>query len=234
MGFGWDEYQTPDLESTEGGGKVGVGDRGLPPFATSRYDTAMTDAQCPYVTRGGLKLAAGLDGFGIDPAGMVCADLGCNVGGFTDCLLQRGARRVYAIDTGYGVLAWKLRKDDRVVVSERTNALHAEPAELVDLAVIDVAWTPQRLILPAAGKWLKPGGQVISLLKPHYEATATQPRRQRGGKHHVLDAETARNQCLSTCNQLVELGWRIKAVMLSPVIGGKGNTEFIFWAEAVE
>lgn len=124
-----------------------------------------------YVSRGGDKLAAALDAFGVDPTGLVCADLGCNVGGFVDCLLQRGAKRVFAIDTGYGALDYRFRNDDRVVVMERTNALHVTLPEPVDLVTIDVAWTRQQLILPAAAGLIRPeSGQILALVKPHYEA----------------------------------------------------------------
>jgi 23S rRNA (cytidine1920-2'-O)/16S rRNA (cytidine1409-2'-O)-methyltransferase len=128
----------------------------------------MTDPPCPYVSRGGLKLAAALDAFAVNPRGLVCADRGCNVGGFTDCLLQRDAARVFCVDTGYGALAWKLRQDARVVVLERTNALHFDPwAESgglgasggfagCDLVVIDLAWTRQQHAIPAALRWLRP------------------------------------------------------------------------------
>src|ERR687894_2662164 len=124
----------------------------------------------PFVSRAGQKLDHALSHFGIDVTGFVCADLGCNVGGFTDCLLQRGAAKVYAIDTGYGALEWKLRKDPRVVVMERTNAMHAELPEPVSLVTIDVAWTRQRHILPAARRMVATDGTVVSLIKPHYEA----------------------------------------------------------------
>lgn len=187
-----------------------------------------TEPDCPFVSRAGLKLAFGLDAFGLDVSGRTCADFGCNVGGFTDCLLRRGAARVYAVDTGYGALAWTLRRDPRVVVLERTNALHAEPPEPVDLVTIDVAWTPQRRILPAAGRWLRPGGQVVSLLKPHYEASAGSRRRPRAGGH-VLGPEDARRQCLATCEDLVREGWPARALAISPVIGGGGNLEFLLW-----
>jgi len=111
--------------------------------------------------------------------GAVGADFGCNVGGFTDCLLQEGAARVYAVDTGYGMLAWKLRRDERVVVMERTNAMHVELPEPVDVVVIDVGWTPQRRILPAALRQGKPDGVILSLFKPQYEAPADLVRRGR-------------------------------------------------------
>ena len=188
----------------------------------------MSAPEGTFVSRAGLKLAAALEALGLAVARWVCVDLGCNVGGFTDCLLQRGATRVYAVDTGYGTLAWKLRRDPRVVVMERTNALRAEPREPVDLAVIDVGWTPQRLILPAAGRWLKPAGQILSLLKPHYEAAdQASPQRRGGPAAHVLTGEQARRQCLLTCQQLAADGWDIRAVVLSPIAGAGGNLEFM-------
>src|ERR1043165_1348256 len=122
-----------------------------------------------FVGRGGEKPHYALERFGVRPAGMSSEDLGCNVGGFTDCLLQAGAARVYAVDTGYGALAWKLRTDPRVIVLERTNALHAAPHETVDLVVVDLGWTPQQHAIPAALSWLKPEGRIVSLIKPHYE-----------------------------------------------------------------
>jgi 23S rRNA (cytidine1920-2'-O)/16S rRNA (cytidine1409-2'-O)-methyltransferase len=123
-----------------------------------------------FVSRAGLKLDHALEVFGMAVAGLICADLGCNAGGFTDCLLQRGATRVYAVDTGYGALEWKLRKDPRVVVMERTNAMHVVLPEKVAFICIDVAWTKQRNILPAAVKLLAEGGEIVTLIKPHYEA----------------------------------------------------------------
>lgn len=124
----------------------------------------------PWASRAAAKLAAALDAFGIDPAGRVCADLGCSTGGFTDVLLRRGAARVHAVDTGYGVLDWRLRADPRVVVHERTNALHLTLPEACGLVTADVGWTRQEHIVPAALRLLGPDGEVISLLKPHYEA----------------------------------------------------------------
>jgi 23S rRNA (cytidine1920-2'-O)/16S rRNA (cytidine1409-2'-O)-methyltransferase len=122
-----------------------------------------------YVSRGGDKLERALEGFGYDPAGVVAVDLGANVGGFTDCLLQKGAARVYSVDTGYGVLEWKLRQDDRVVVMERVNALHVELPEPVDLIVADVGWTSLLKYVPSALRLLGDGGCCIALLKPQYE-----------------------------------------------------------------
>ncbi len=176
-----------------------------------------------FVSRAGDKLDAALDAFGLDVAGLVCADFGCNVGGFTDCLLQRGAARAVAVDTGYGALAWTLRKDPRVTVMERTNALRCPPPEPVDLVVVDVAWTPQSLIIPAAANWLKPGGRIVSLLKPHYEIAKAVGRRP----HGPLDDDAARQACLDTCRQLVADNLSVRAVMCSKLRGKGGNIEFL-------
>jgi 23S rRNA (cytidine1920-2'-O)/16S rRNA (cytidine1409-2'-O)-methyltransferase len=129
-----------------------------------------------FASRAGQKLEHALATFAIDVAGKTCADLGSNTGGFTDCMLKRGASKVYAIDTGYGVLDWKLRKDPRVVVMERTNAMHAVLPEPVSIVTIDVAWTKQQHILPAARRMVSDDGDVISLIKPHYEAQPAQLR----------------------------------------------------------
>ncbi|GMU20104.1 MAG: hypothetical protein AMXMBFR13_02040 [Phycisphaerae bacterium] len=178
-----------------------------------------------YASRSGHKLAAALDAFEVDPAGYVCADLGCNVGGFTDCLLQCGAAKVYAIDTGYGALAWKLRTDPRVVVLERTNAMHVILPEPVDLVTIDVGWTPQHRILPNALKLLKPDGRVITLIKPHYEADRKQLR---GG---VLPAEEVAGVLQAVSQRLASAGITLTHAIQSPVAGQKGNLEWLAVAE---
>lgn len=178
-----------------------------------------TDPQPAYVSRGGQKLAAALDAFGINPAGLVCADLGSNVGGFVDCLLQRGAARVYAIDTGYGTLAWKLRTDPRVVVMERTNAMHVVLPEPVDLVTVDVAWTPQQRILPNALKLLKPGGRIVTLIKPHYEA----PREQL--ERGVLPRTAIPDVLAAVRQQLAKTGINFETTIESPIPGHKGNVE---------
>ena len=136
----------------------------------TRSKTNKRPKDCPYVGKGGLKLRSALDHFALDVSGLNTVDLGCNVGGFTDCLLQAGAERVHAVDTSYGLLAWKLRTDERVSVYERTNALHWDCPEPVDLVVADMGWTRQNLVLPLAAKMLKPGAMVLSLVKPQYEA----------------------------------------------------------------
>jgi 23S rRNA (cytidine1920-2'-O)/16S rRNA (cytidine1409-2'-O)-methyltransferase len=193
----------------------------------------MSENQWPQcVSRGGIKLHAALDAFGVDVAGLVCADLGCNVGGFTDCLLQRGAEHVYAVDTGYGTFAWKLRNDDRVTVFERTNALHFDPREAIDgfagcdLAVIDLGWTRQEHAIPAALRWLKANdaGRIIALIKPHYEAG-------RGGRgKHVLGDDEAKHVMDRTLAAMPSFGVDVMASVQSPIRGGKagkGNVEYL-------
>lgn len=179
-----------------------------------------------YVSRGGLKLEHALHAFTLDIPGLRCADFGCNVGGFTDCLLKHGAAHVTAIDTGYGSLAWTLRNDPRVKVMERTNALHAPvPAEpdRVDLVVIDMGWTPQNKCVPAAIKWLKEGGRIVTLIKPHYELHAGEKDLLSSG---VLEPGEAERVARRTLEEFAATGIRVLDWTKSPVEGGagKGNT----------
>ena len=192
----------------------------------------------PFVSRAGLKLDHALRQFDLDVTGFACADFGCNIGGFTDCLLQRGAAKVYAIDTGYGTLAWKLRNDSRVVVMERTNALHEPPSAAVDLVVIDLAWTPQRLAIPVALKWLKPKGRIISLVKPHYELTEDEKSDRL--KDGLLDQEEAPRILHRVLQEMPLWGATPLAHTQSPITGGKssrgraghGNIEYLVLAAA--
>ncbi len=176
----------------------------------------------PFVSRGGLKLHAAREAFALDVSGLVCADLGCSTGGFTDCLLQAGAAKVHAVDTAYGELAWKLRQDPRVVVHERTNALHAPAAEAVDVVVIDLGWTPQRLAIPAALRWLKPGGRIVTLIKPHYEVGKAELARL--GTKGVLPEDVAARVAEETIAALPTLGVRVLGSIASPILGGKGSS----------
>jgi len=174
-----------------------------------------------FVSRAGRKLDHAIASFAMEVSGLTCADLGCSTGGFTDCLLQRGAVKVFAVDTGYGALDWKLRKDPRVVVMERTNAMHVEIPEPVDLVTIDVAWTKQRHILPSAKRLLRAGGEVITLIKPHYEADAALLRKGiLPNEHlsHVLD---------SVRSDIAQAGFTVIATVDSPIKGAKGNTEVL-------
>lgn len=176
-----------------------------------------------YVSRGGVKLAAALEKFGVSPAGLVCADFGSHAGGFVDCLLNHGARRVFAVDTGYGVLDWKLRRDPRVAVRERTNAMEFLADEPCELITIDAGWTPQRLILPSARRNLArtPAARVITLLKPQYEA----PKEWlRGG---VLPDEKIEPVLAGARRDITALGWETLDAMLSPIRGHAGNSEYL-------
>ena len=196
------------------------------------------DVPQKFVSRAGAKLEHALEEFKLDVTGLRCADFGCNVGGFTDCLLQRGAKHVIAIDTGYGALAWKLRQDPRVETRERTNALHAEaPAGGVDLVVLDLAWTPQRLAIPAALKWLAPGGRIITLIKPHYELRDEEKAWLDRGflPHERVPGVVTRVEA-----EMPALGAKVLGSTQSPLVGGKtskkagvpGNIEWLTLLEA--
>jgi 23S rRNA (cytidine1920-2'-O)/16S rRNA (cytidine1409-2'-O)-methyltransferase len=176
-----------------------------------------------FVSRAGLKLDHAILTFGIDCAGKICADFGSNVGGFVDCLLQRGAARVYAIDAGYGQLDWKLRNDPRVVVMERTNAMHVVLPQVMSLVTIDVAWTRQRNILPAARRLIASSGRVISLVKPHYEV---QRRALRGG---VLDESAIPRVMRDLEADIAAAGFAILGQTPSPIRGQAGNAEVLLW-----
>ncbi|MCG3138709.1 MAG: Hemolysin A [Phycisphaerae bacterium] len=179
------------------------------------------DGDRRFVSRGGEKLDHALAVFALDIQGIICADLGCHVGGFTDCLLQRGAARVHAVDTGYGVLAWKLRRDSRVVVHERTNALHVRLSEQADLIAIDVGWTRQELILPVAAGLLRPGGRIISLIKPHYEAPAE--LLQKG----ILPPEHIEAVVSEVLALLPRFNLQVFGQTPSPIRGHGGNSEIL-------
>ena len=178
----------------------------------------------PYVSRGGVKLAAGLDAFGLDPRGQVVADVGASTGGFTDCLLQRGASRVYAIDVGYGQLAWSLRTDPRVVVMERTNVRYLQSLpEPVDLVTIDVSFISLALVLPVVAHWLKPAGQVVAQVKPQFEVG-----RGEVGRGGVVRKPEQHQAVLAQVADLAEsLGLRLEGVEPSPIAGPAGNREFL-------
>ncbi len=180
----------------------------------------------PYVSRGGLKLAAALDRFSIPIEHAICADVGASTGGFTDCLLQRGAAKVYAIDVGYGQLDWKIRSDPRVVVMDRTNARYVDALpEPIDVVVIDASFISLRLILPSVLKWLKPSAQVVALIKPQFEAG-----RERVGKGGVVrSTEVHADVIRSIWQAAIELGFTPIDLIRSPIAGPAGNIEFLIW-----
>ena len=178
----------------------------------------------PYVSRGGIKLAAALDAFGLDVAGWVVADVGASTGGFTDCLLQRGAARVYAIDVGYGQLAWKLQQDARVVVMDRTNARHLTAlTEPVALATLDTSFISLKLLLPAVTGWLQEGGQIVALIKPQFEADPSQV--EPGGVIRDPAVHAAVLQDLADWAAARNVG--LLGLIRSPITGPAGNVEFL-------
>jgi len=182
------------------------------------------DEGCPFVSRGGLKLAAALDHFAVEVGGSIAADVGASTGGFTDCLLQRGAGRVYAIDVGYGQLAWALRQDPRVIVMERTNARFLKTLpQPIDLVTIDASFISLRLLLPVVRGWLCDGGGVIALIKPQFEAG----RRQVGKKGVVRDPQVHRQVLLDLLTWATARGWGLRGLIPSPLRGPAGNVEFL-------
>ncbi len=176
-----------------------------------------------YVSRAGEKLAFALKEFHIDVSHKICADFGSSTGGFVDCLLQNGAAKVYAVETGYGVLDWSLRNDPSVKVMERTNAMHIKLPEKVDILTNDTSWTRQKFILPNALENLTPSGILITLIKPHYEAD------QKLLRKGVLDEKTAEEVSTQTVKEIQELlDLSLLGLVKSPILGGKGgNTEYL-------
>lgn len=184
-------------------------------------------ATCPYVSRGGLKLEKALRDFGVDPTGYVCSDSGASTGGFTDCLLQQGAKKVFAIDVGYGQLDWKIRSDPRVVVMERTNVRYVTPEQLgepLDLSVVDVSFISLRIVLPVIKTFLKEAaGQVLCLIKPQFEAG----KEKVGKKGVVRDPEVHKEVLDGFVALTKEIGFKILGLTFSPVKGPEGNIEFL-------
>jgi 23S rRNA (cytidine1920-2'-O)/16S rRNA (cytidine1409-2'-O)-methyltransferase len=178
-----------------------------------------------FVSRGGEKLEAGLQAFHLGVEGRVCADIGASTGGFTDCLLQCGAVRVYAIDVGHGILDWKLRQDRRVIVMEGTNARYLEHLpEPVTLVTIDASFISLKVLLPVVRGWLSTSGEVIALIKPQFEAGRVQAARTRGV---IRDPEIHRRVLLEVLAFSQQVGYQAYAVARSPLLGPKGNTEFL-------
>ena len=181
---------------------------------------------CPYVSRGGWKLEKALRDFGVDVTGCVCSDSGASTGGFTDCLLQQGAKKVFAIDVGYGQLAWKIRNDPRVVCMERTNIRYVTPEQLgepMDLSVVDVSFISLKLVLPVIRSLLKPTGKIVCLIKPQFEAG-----KEKVGKKGVVRDPAVHAEVLENFVRLVQsLKMTLRALTYSPVKGPEGNIEFL-------
>jgi 23S rRNA (cytidine1920-2'-O)/16S rRNA (cytidine1409-2'-O)-methyltransferase len=210
-------------------GEVLAGDRPVGKagdLVEAEAELRLRSGPMPYVSRGGLKLAHALDAFGIDPRGLVALDVGASTGGFTDCLLQRGAARVYCVDVGHGQLDWKIASDPRAKPIDRTNIRTAPPdllPERVDLVVIDVSFISLRLVLPALPAHAKPAAPVIALVKPQFEVG-----RADVGKGGIVRDEAARARALAGVRAAAaELGFEVGADAVSPITGGKGNVEFL-------
>jgi 23S rRNA (cytidine1920-2'-O)/16S rRNA (cytidine1409-2'-O)-methyltransferase len=198
------------------------------------------DQGARFVSRGGEKLQAALDAFPIAVQGRVCADVGASTGGFTDCLLQSGARRVYAIDVGKGILHWKLRQDPRVVVMEGINARHVEHLpEPISLATVDASFISLKILLPVIRNWF-PGqldeleagfpqsgdANVVALIKPQFEAGRSEVAR---GQGVVRDPQIHRRVLLDVLSFVSQTGYQIQGLIRSPILGPKGNIEFLAW-----
>ncbi|PJF41841.1 MAG: TlyA family rRNA (cytidine-2'-O)-methyltransferase [Phototrophicales bacterium] len=193
-------------------------------FATDVELSLKASAQ--FVSRGGLKLQSALDAFAISVENKICADVGASTGGFTDCLLQAGAAKVYALDVGYGQLALKIRQDPRVVVMERVNVRYLENLdEPIELVVIDVSFISLSLVLPVVAKWLVPNGEVIPLIKPQFEAGKSDVGK--GGI--VKDHEVHRRVLQNVLENAQSLGFGVHGLIPSGITGAKGNIEFLAW-----
>lgn len=181
-----------------------------------------------FVSRGGEKLEAALTQFGVEVAGLTCADVGSSTGGFTDCLLQRGATKVYAIDVGKGQLHWKLRQDSRVVVMEETNARNVSNLpEQIALVVVDASFISLKTLLPGMRSWLQADGQLIALIKPQFEAGKKEAAR---GKGVIRDEAVHRRVLAEILAAVAQQTLKVRGLMRSPVLGPKGNVEFLLWA----
>ena len=189
-------------------------------------DFKLKENVCPYVSRGGMKLKKALKEFSVETEGSVCMDIGASTGGFTDCLLQNGALRVYAVDVGYGQFDWKLRNDSRVVLMEKTNIRFFETEgfkEYFDIITIDVSFISLKLVFPVAAEMIKPEGSVICLAKPQFEAG----REQVGKKGIVRDAEVHKEVIANVIRYGSDNGMHNCGVTPSPITGAKGNTEYL-------
>jgi 23S rRNA (cytidine1920-2'-O)/16S rRNA (cytidine1409-2'-O)-methyltransferase len=219
-------------------GQVRVaGQTAIKPATAIPSDSELTvDSGPRFVSRGGEKLDAALEAFTIDVTGLTCADVGSSTGGFTDCLLRRGAAKVYAIDVGKGILHWKLRNDPRVIVMEETNARFVESlAERIDLVTVDASFISLKILLPVVKKWIWPlppaslpkgEGSIVALIKPQFEAGKKDVSR---GDGVIRDPEIHRQVLNDVLAYAVQEGFAVQRLIKSPLLGPKGNAEFLAW-----
>ena len=223
-------------------GQVRVADQVMlkPATAVAADSLVTVDSGPRFVSRGGEKLDAALEAFYIDVTGWVCADVGASTGGFTDCLLQRGAAKVYAIDVGKGILHWKLRNDPRVVVMEDTNARYVESLpEPVQLVTVDASFISRKILLPVVKRWLSPsppsprpegegrrGEGVVALIKPQFEAGKKDVAR---GDGVIRDPEIHKQVLIDVLTFAQGEGFHVRGLIKSPLLGPKGNAEFLVW-----
>ena len=190
----------------------------------------LKEKDIPYASRGGLKLEGALQSLELNPEGCICLDVGASTGGFTDCLLQHGAARVYAVDVGYGQLAWKLRQDRRVVVIERTNIRHMAAEAIpdpVDLVTIDVSFISLKIVVPAVTVFMGRGARILALIKPQFEVGKKQV-----GKGGVVRDATLHKEVIEVLSAFFQAkGLRSGGVLPSPILGPKGNREFFILLE---
>jgi 23S rRNA (cytidine1920-2'-O)/16S rRNA (cytidine1409-2'-O)-methyltransferase len=215
-------------------GQVRVADQvALKPATPVDSESKLTvDSGPRFVSRGGEKLSAALEAFNINVKGLICADVGASTGGFTDCLLQRGATKVYAIDVGKGILHWKLRNDPRVVVMEETNARFVESLpEQVDLVTVDASFISLKVLLPTIKKWINEKTSLICLIKPQFEAGKKDVAR---GDGVIRDPQIHRQVLLDVLNFAQGESFSIRGLVKSPLLGPKGNTEFLAWVNQAE
>ncbi|MBK7452896.1 MAG: TlyA family RNA methyltransferase [Anaerolineales bacterium] len=212
-------------------GQVRVNDQVAlkPATAIDPKSTLTVDHGPRFVSRGGEKLDAALEAFGIDVKDFVCADVGASTGGFTDCMLQRGAAKIYAIDVGKGILHWKLRNYARVVVMEETNARHVESLpEKVSFVTVDASFISLKILLPVTKNWLAENAQLLCLIKPQFEAGKKDVSR---GDGVIRDPEIHRQVLLDVLGYAKQEGFSLLGLIKSPLLGPKGNTEFLVWLD---
>lgn len=202
-------------------------------FVTEKQQIEVRGGELKYVSRGGLKLEKAMASFAVSLTDKVCMDIGASTGGFTDCMLQNGGKKVYAVDVGYGQLAWKLRTDERVVNLERTNIRHVTSEQIgepLDFASVDVAFISLKLVLPVAYDLLKPDGEVVALIKPQFEAG-----KEKVGKKGVVKEQSTHIEVVRMIYDFaIEKGFGVLGLDFSPIKGPEGNIEYLIYLKKGE